>query len=557
MITIKLDLDNLFGIPGETRSFGRFTRTDIDLPSPGNGQEIRIVRDKRDDSPFVWMSVAVLAEKDQEICFVLEHARFSTYSASCGWVIQGSGMSYLLPAEPRCLALDDHRRIHSWTGLPWQLRHEGQRMTLVIRPTQTGWAEFICVRDNAGETAGLMPDHPLAQETYAVEGCWSRLTGARDFWQFWALGAIYSGRHAAHGRFLSPQTAWSLYKIASVLAIQSGHGYYDELMAEIAYTTLATLGDDGDWQNGEWLAEMETHLRFQLDGVHLLLTAYEQLGDTALLEGARRAAAFALRARDELDDGSWWFLHDTLELNYPLLVARYPFFWTHQHFGKQPSTTLTLNTHLSALHVFFRLAHATRDPVYQEAYAKGMQALRRVFDSASGKLAHRVAEWLMELSFEYQLASWPRRGLRYLVRRSLRARLTGIHLRWPSFMTPGGYLWRDMALPGWGYWYHLVNLYDLLQLYQLDPQPWLRLLIDRAMAYTLQSNLVPYLLAQRHYIAPQWIQILAAYTAINPEFDSQLVDLYAERIRALGYGVPPEVYRGVGSEAILYTQDVR
>jgi hypothetical protein len=536
-------------IAGEVEEYGQFTRIRATLPQSQSEQPVKVVRDIRQQT--TWGSLAIWAQQDQTIRLCLDDAQIQHFHSEQGCLIKQSGLLILLPAQPRLLVLDQQGRIQVWGELGWQLNQSGDQVILQAQAGQEGWVEVVWVQLEPAEALELLSSYPLEQETWAIEGCWSRLKGVSDFWQFWALSNIYNGRFAAHGRFFSAQTAWSLYKVAAVLAAQTGKAFYTHFMAEIAYTVLASLNDKGVWINGEWLAEAETHLRFQLDGIHLLLTAYNQFGDIVLLQGAEQAGAFLLQMRDELANGSWWFLHDTLELNEAGLRARYPDLLTHQQFGKQRANTLTLNTHLSALHVLHRLAQITQNSTYQEAYARGMAALQWALSSKKGAFVHTIAAKLLEISFENRAAAWPRRGLRYFIRHKLMSKLTGIQRYWPNFVTPNGYLWRDMALPSWGYWYHLVNLYDLLILYQLDGPAWLRNLIDRAMAFTLKSNLLPYLLAQKHYIVPQWLQILKLYAEINPQFDDQLIKEEIKTVKHHGYGLPPEIF---GSGHNFFTQ---
>ena len=524
---------------GVVQRHGLFKPLAFQIALGDSEKQAKVLRDEIANAAFTWGSLSIPVEAGLEIVLYLEDSQLMAFHSSHGLLIERRNGICLFPASPRLLMLENHGRILEWEDLDWNVKTENSQTCLVTKAPKAGWIEYVwCDSRDKAKAQDFVYVHPFEEQIWAVEGCWSSTKALGGFWDFWTLGTIYCGRFAAFGRFPSAQTAWSLYKIASVLASKTGKAIYVELMAEIAYTALTVLNDTGVWENGEWLAEPETHLRFQIDGIHLLLAAYEHFGDEALLAGSERAGSFILRMRDELANGGWWFLHDTLELDEPLLVSRYPFFYAHQRFGKKRANTFTLNTHLSALHVLYHLAQVTQNPIYQEAYDKGLQALNLVFSSTKRKFAHYVAEKLLEISFENQPAFWFRRGLRYLVRNKIRPRLTGIQRFWPSFITPGGYLWRDMALPAWGYWYHLVNLYDLLLLYQLDPHPWLKDVIDRGMAYTLRSNLVNYLIGQKHYIVPQWIQILTSYAAIHPQFNHQLIEREIVRVQAQGFGLP-------------------
>ena len=62
------------------------------------------------------------------------------------------------------------------------------------------------------------------------------------------------------------------------------------------------------------------------------------------------------------------------------------------------------------------------------------------------------------------------------------------------------------------------------------------------MDFTLRSNLISYLIGIKHYIIPQWIQILLGYADINSHFDLKYVEEEKLRVKAHGYGLQPELY---------------
>lgn len=533
--------------PGSTQQRGRFLRTSADISLCGPDGTAHVLRDYLEGANLLWGSVSVPVEKGTQIALWVAEGRVLSFNSESGLLLKQGEATYLFPAPPRSLRVDAQGRIGLWQPLSWQYVADDGGVTLAAKAPSESLVEFVWLgadgdllrsaeRQMSGEQGALR-----GIRSWAVEGCWGNLEGLGGFLQFWALGSIYNSRFGAWGRFPSAQTAYSLYKIASVLAKGTGNTLYTSLMVEFAYTALLSLKEDGRWENGEWLEAMETHTRLQIDGSLLLLEAYEQFGDPALLEGAERAAGFVLRAKEKLRGGGWWFLHDTLELDESLFRGYFRSYLAHSAFGKSSANTLTLNTHVSALVLLHRLADATQKSVYMEAYSKGLRALKTALASVAGRLPHLAAERLMELSLEDRPATLPRRAVRSLVRGKVRSRLGYIQRRWPRFVTPGGYLWRDMTLPTLGYWYHLVNLYDLLVLYRLDPQPWLRSIIDKALEYTLRSNIVSYMLAQRHPVAPQWLQILHAYSKIDERLDKSLLAQELTRFQEHGYGIPPEL----------------
>lgn len=525
---------------GKARSFGRFQRREAELCHTGSDNKTILLHDAVDGSCFSFFSLVSPVKQGQELSFRLDSTKILGISDTSGLRLRGPGPEILIPAHPRFLLFDDQRRISAWKDLGLQLDVSVQDITLTARAPGHGWIELAWVSSRSENHIDPFFQHPFEFNTFSVEGCWSNLKSPTGFWNFISSGRIYNGRPGRHGRFQSPQTAFSLFKIASVLARRTGKNFYSELAAEISYSTLLALDDEGIWKSGEWMESPEIHMRFQLDGVNLMLAAHTSFMDPVFLDGAERAAHFVLKMKDELENGGWWFLHDSLELDEKSMRSLFPGTILHTALGKRLGNTLTLNTHLSALSVIKALALATENRKYRDAYDRGKDALRMTV-GREGNIIHLLAEKLVMLSFENQDAPWARRGFRFLTRRCLLRYLTRIHLCFPCFNTPNGYLWRDMSLPSTAYWYHLVNLYDLLLLYRQDPDPQIEHLIVNGISFTLKSNLIEYLLSQKHYIAPQWLQILKACHEVFPHLEIPSLLIATEDMYKRGYGIPPEV----------------
>jgi glycosyltransferase involved in cell wall biosynthesis len=58
-------------------------------------------------------------------------------------------------------------------------------------------------------------------------------------------------------------------------------------------------------------------------------------------------------------------------------------------------------------------------------------------------------------------------------------------------------------------------------------------------------------LDSQHYILPQWLQILKAYSEINPSFDQNLLSQECRRLNAKGYGLPPEVHGAQTKDKVI------
>lgn len=531
---VEIDIENLILTSELKTCSGQWTRSESKLPE---GMDGHVKIDELGLDRLKWMSLIHNVAGTARVSLKIRKGIPVYFNESQGLLLRTAEHSYLFPVPPRFINSDVAGRITEYMPLEWNIIYRGDS-TISLSHSGKGSIELpILVFGRESEPDLMHTDGKV----WAAEGCWSKVSSFRDFFHFLVLGSVYSGHFGNYGRFPSAQTALSLYKIAAVLQKRSGHRLYGSLMVEIAYSVLNDLSPDGSWKNGEWLEEMETHFRSQADGVLLMSLAYQKYGDPAFLRGAEKAASYMLDYKDVISDDGWWYLHDTLEADDTKLRGYYAAVLNTRSFGKRSSNTLALNTHINGLIALGQLARLTNDGIYLEAYANGMRAAESVLSASGGEVVHLIAEKLMDLSFECEAAPLPRRAVRHVIRKYIRSRLFAIQLYFPRFVTPGGYIWRDMALPVWGYWYHLVNLYDLLRLQRMDKQPWLEKIIRQGMKYALESQLVDFLIAQRHYIVPQWLQILELYAELYPEFNRDRLSIEVARISSIGYGLPPEL----------------
>ena len=303
---------------------------------------------------------------------------------------------------------------------------------------------------------------------------WFFGAGPKDIWKYLINGSVYDPRSikGIDKRFKCQQCAFAWWNYLNFLHQDTGKRVYELLREEIAYTVLLDLSAEGEWGHGFWSDDIETHSRFHLDGIHLLICQYEKTSSPIWLEAAERAMAFVFNHLvDRFDDGSPWFLHDTLENK----IQKHRFRSTL--FGKSPGNSLCINTHVQALTVLHRLWQGTPDPtVYRDNFERGMAALRRVLDHQPATFLYRI--FAKALTSYYRHAAPT--GDRYKRIRNA-AKWQGIDMayRWlkqffPRLTLPGGFIDRDLTLSVASDHYHTLNLKDLLTLYRQRPEPWLR-----------------------------------------------------------------------------------
>lgn len=394
--------------------------------------------------------------------------------------------SVWMPDAPRRIEFDEHGRIAAtadvpcvWTlepGKPLELRIEdpGSRAGMVVFPavSSTG-ADRDLFRE-------LTPSDCVEIRRYS-KSSWFVAQEPLDFWRYFVAGSIYDIRtNGAPGkRFRCQQCAFSWWKYFGLLFRETRKPLWNLLQDLVAFSVLADLPPDGAWRHGYWSDAMEVHARFQLDGLLLLLAQHRKTQEPAWLEAAERGMDFVAENLGEtLEDGSLWFLHDTIEHT------------RHHHFrsrlfGKSEGNSLCINTHVQALTVLQRLQAASpRGARYRELYERGIQALRRGLELQPAQLLYRPLLWWI-----FQSIRDPRQRSRvgWVVRRverRLQQRLYwALRTRWPRLRQPGGFTERDLTLEFASDRYHLINLKDFLTLYEKDRLDWLLPCIVQGMDF--------------------------------------------------------------------------
>ena len=338
-----------------------------------------------------------------------------------------------------------------------------------------------------------------------VKSDWFDASSVVDLWKYLINGAIYDPRDAGRGRFRCQQCAFAWWSFLMALHRETGKPHYRALARAVAWTVCIDLGDDGSWRHGFWREEPEIHARFFWDGIRLLLAEHALCPDSALLDAARRAGAFALENLSApLTENRLWFLHDSVEGTQPLRVQA-------ALLGRSPRNSLCLNTHVQALCVLGQLSrNAVDDESFEEAYERAMGGLEALLAVRGGSARGNVLDRLLPAALAWKVPhGFVERVLRFLIYR------VSLPLFWwarkgiPGLVFPSGYLDRDLGATMLADEYHVVNLKDLLELYHVDPRPWLRITIEDGAGFI--DSLDYRRALERSPIWAEWSDVLAAW----------------------------------------------
>jgi hypothetical protein len=431
------------------------------------------------------------------------------------------------PREPRRVdAGDAAGRLHVYPPAP--SLPAGPAWELPPLPADSFWSlPLLVVHD---------PERRVERELEALaarswpslrKSDWFRADSPADLWDALVDGAVFDPRPCTGSprRFRCQQCALAWWSYLWTVGADDS-ALCRMLASAVAWTVRAQLEEPGGWRHGLWRDPPETHLRFYVDGVNLLLGEAGRSGQAAWRDAAERALRGALeRFHDELADGSLWFLHDSLEADGEPTAAAPP------ALGQAAGNTLCLNTHLQALAALRRLDA----PWAGEAYARGLRALRRLLELRSAPRLYRLLDAWLPAVFE----SRGRPGLRARALRGLFLRLLSgpywwLRRRHPRLVHPGGFIERDMASTMLADPYHVLNLKDLLVLYALDPQPWLEPGIRAGVGFLRRLDLRRGL--DRSLMFVEAVEVLRQYGRLFEAGATAEADRAAATVRAVTGG---------------------
>lgn len=467
-----------------------------------------------------------------------------------------------LPREPRSVLGGDPagrlgiepvdavpRRHLSATGLGWELAELGP---------DSWWSLPLLVMDDPDRSLHSELERASARQWPALlKSDWFHAASPAGLWDALVDGAIFDPRPCAWSprRVRCQQCAlawWSYLDLASLdFASRPGDSpLWRSLARVVAWSVRVQLEEPQGWCHGLWREEPETHVRFLVDGVNLLLCEASASGESAWLAAAERAMRDVVaRFSDELPGDGLWLLHDSIEAEAETPPEAAP------RLGQRDGSVLCLNTHLQALAALARLARLQPDAASSWAegiYERGMTALRQMLELGSAPILYRGLDNFVPSVVESRgrdgLGAWATRAL-FL--RLLRKPYWWLRRSRPRFVHPNGFIERDMASAMLADHYHVLNLKDLLVLYALDPRPWLEPSIRAGVGFLrgldLESGLAR---------SPMFVEAVEVFRQYGQLFDAgaaREADRAADTVRAAtgGASLDDAFWSAVGLERAI------
>lgn len=433
-----------------------------------------------------------------------------------------------LPSTPEMLCFDQHKRI-AISGGPlatyqWQFQPQIQLIvSLPSKASEVTVFPYTIMEDPDGELFEELSSLSEVEMRLYRKTNWFYPRKPLDIWNYLIDGSLYDPRASGkvNKRFKCQQCAYAWWNYLDFLYKQTRKKIYTILQDEVAYSVLLDMSDNGEWGHGFWSDDIETHTRFHLDGIHLLISQYEKTGQSIWLKAAQRSLAFVSeRLMEKLDDGSLWFLHDTIEHS----VSK------SNIFGKTAGNSLCVNTHVQALTVLHRLhSAAPEEGVYAEMFESGLKALQRVLSHQPADLFYRpLISWALKYRTGKKTVSKLSKIKNYLQAPILFVLYWFIRRLFPRIVQPNGFIERDLDISFASDGYHIINLKDLLTLYQQKQLPWLVPYIINGVSLVRKLDLNDALKRNLQYI--EWIDTLYMYSKHIQQVPSEEIESVEQKI---------------------------
>jgi len=419
-------------------------------------------------------------------------AHSKDFGGLLGVVHRGIPYTVWLPLSGGQFRFDKHGRIKvfegSYLSCEWLFYpHVGLTAFQRGDPEEIAVFPYVVLEDSEGEFFRELSSLSDIETRLYRKSDWFFASAPAHLWNYLINGSLYDPRShkGIDKRFKCQQCAFAWWSYFDFLHRKTGKRVYGLLRDEVAFSVLLDLSAEGEWGHGLWSDEIETHARFHLDGLHLLISQYEKTNNPIWLKAAERGMAFIFdHLTDTLDDGCPWFLHDTLEKKKDHRLRS-------NIFGKSTGNSLCINTHVQTLTVLHRLSLLTvGNLIYADKFKRGAAALRRVLDYQPGGPFYCLLAFLLTKCYQgltHDNVLWARinNAVHWQVTRTMYWWLKRL---FPRLVLPQGFIERDLTLSVAADDYHNTNLKDLLTLYQQKPYPWLRPYIKNG--FTFACNLV-------------------------------------------------------------------
>ncbi|MBN1815805.1 MAG: hypothetical protein JW828_00500 [Sedimentisphaerales bacterium] len=352
-----------------------------------------------------------------------------------------------------------------------------------------------------------------AETCFTAKHNWFRYSKINDVWNYFAAGEIYHPATPERpARVPCQLCAHTLYNHLLYLEQQTKKHIYSLVREMIAYPVMLSVPDDRKWKQGIWSHIPETHARLQVDGIHLLLTHYEQTCRPVFLKTAIEATEGLLEISDPLADNGLWFLHDTVEMSE---TPAYPYQnrFASRAFGKSLGNTLCLNTHIWTLLLLIRANHLFPGPRHQNILERGMTSLHKVLAASPATFLYRLAYAPRDCATRMAGSKTAKRT-RIVVRKYdqllQKHILPWMKSRFPRLVMPNGFIERDLIHAHLAMNYFFINMKDLLLLYAVTHDDKVKAIVQCSVRYTIRYRLGQYS-AVNHEYAAMFQSVLALY----------------------------------------------
>jgi hypothetical protein len=405
-----------------------------------------------------------------------------------GTVIHGienkKAVTIWIPREPARYIFDGYDRVRPITDAPVESDWNFNAQILLsvsgsLSEKETVLLPYIKFMDPDLSYFRELSEYSDNERKHYRRSVWFFASSVGSLWDYMIHGSLYDPRLSKtnRSRFKCQQCAYAWWKYLQKNLSETGKNIYELLRNEVAYSILLDLDEDGGWRHGYWSDDMETHARFHLDGIDLFLSQYALTSDEIWLEESRRSMSYVFsHLTDKFDDGSLWFLHDTMEEK-----KRH---WIQSTvFGKSPKNSLCLNTHIQALRILYQLSeYFPGETIYLNSYESGMGALKQV-------LEHQPADFLYRLVIHSIIRKRKNDGS---IIKKLITRITSnvtyrlywyLQEKYPRLVQPGGFIERDLSITMVSLNYQITNIKDLLKLYDACRADWLREYIVEGVSF--------------------------------------------------------------------------
>ncbi len=388
-----------------------------------------------------------------------------------GNILNGSIDSY------KRILVDEHERI------PYAFMLENTVRLKVLSELwmkETAFYGFLAAEDEHLSLSEELKDiYPAERRTY-IKADWFCARSQADIWKYLINGFIYDpgpGRGSGK-RFICQQCAYSWWMYFDMLASVTSKKIYDVFQDELAQSVVNSLSPEGAWRHGAWSDEMEIHARFQLDGIQLLLAQYEKTRDQYWLKSAEFAMEYLIKNMSVSASGDrLWFLHDSIEDLKKHRIAS-------PVLGSRDIHSYTINTHIQALFVLARLSPYSDRLDGDKIVKSGLTSLKSILELAPAEgLYALVVPWFVRHRLRGATGKRLDQVIKIIEKKYLIPLYWFLRKRYPRILYPNGLTERDLTITFMPFNYHVINVKDMLTLYQFRPEPWLEVAIRKSFKF--------------------------------------------------------------------------